>query len=317
VAAFDTLALLATIKRRGFVPTAQDTFASTETLAVATEELHSYLAPLMMDVRQEYFVTSSDLPLVAEQGAYRIPSRAMGGKLRDVLWLDAGGNVRNLVRLEPEAAAHYRAADTGAPEAFSLRGNYVVLHPTPVSADGNLRLSYFGRPGALVLPSACGTVESVDYATNSIVLTTGAFIADAPVLADALLDVVEARPGFATLVTEAAVGATSSVGAEATPRVLEFDSLPEGISAGDYVCLAGEACVPQVPPELHPLLALKTAAVQLEALGDTEAARVLLSELAEKQRRALSLLSPRVDGEPRKVGNGMAKWRGMRAGLFW
>ena len=319
MAAYDTAALLAMVKRRGFTPTAQGTFSAAEVLAVATEELNSYLAPLMLEVREEYFAAYADLPLVASQGAYRVPARALGGKLRDVVWLDASGTPRNLVRLEPEGAARYRASDLGAPEAFSLRGNYVLLHPTPQTGDGHLRLSYFARPGALVETSAARAVVDVDYDALSV---TVAGAAPASFVVGARLDVVQAQPSFATVGSELTLTALATDGdgdavltfaALPRPEAVPLDypvTAPEEISLGDWVCLAGESPVPQVPPELHPLLALKTAAAMLEAVGDVEAARALLAELGEKQRRALALLSPRVEGEQRKVRNGFAKWRG-------
>lgn len=318
--AYDTSVFLAAVKRRAFVPTTQGTFAATETLAVATEELHSYLAPLVMEVRQEHFVTVTDVPLVSGQALYRIPARALGGKLRDVLALDSGGCVRNLTRLEPEAGGLWRAGDTGEPAAFSLQGNYVRLHPTP-TGTGTLRLSYFGRPGALVETSAAGRVEAVDYAAGTLTLSGAAPASFVP---GVRLDVVGAQPGFSTIATELTLSSSAPDGDG--DAVLTFAALPvppsvpleypvtapEEISVGDWVCLAGEAPVPQVPPELHPLLALKTAAAQLEAIGDVEAARTLLMELAEKQKRALALLSPRTEGEPRRVANGMGQWRGVR-----
>ena len=52
---FTTTALLNSINNRALVPTAQTTFQTSDILALASEEIRSYLVPLIMKVRSEYF----------------------------------------------------------------------------------------------------------------------------------------------------------------------------------------------------------------------------------------------------------------------
>lgn len=73
------------------------------------------------------------------------------------------------------------------------------------------------------------------------------------------------------------------------------------IQVGDYVCLANECIIPQIPPDLHNVLAERTAARILAALGDTEGLQVSNAKLQEIEVRQGTLLDNRVEGAPQKV----------------
>src|SRR5690606_8653031 len=82
---------------------------------------------------------------------------------------------------------------------------------------------------------------------------------------------------------------------------IEFSSLPDELAVGDYVCLAGESPVPQIPVEFHALLAQEVVVKVLEALGkSTKDAKDDLKTLKENLP---NLITPRVQGESRRVVN--------------
>lgn len=70
---------------------------------------------------------------------------------------------------------------------------------------------------------------------------------------------------------------------------------------GDYICLANEAIIPQIPPDLHNGLAERTSARILAALGDQAGLAAANQKIAEIETRQGNLMSNRSDGNPMKV----------------
>ena len=81
-----------------------------------------------------------------------------------------------------------------------------------------------------------------------------------------------------------------------TPQQLTFD-------VGDYIMKAEETIVPQLPTELHPIIAQRTAVKMLEALGDVEGMKMAQNELERMEYNAMTLIDNRVEGAPQKVTN--------------
>lgn len=279
----DTTALLASVRQRAMLPDSPSAGTTdTDLLRYATEELQSRLTPWLLRVREEYLVDTQETAVVAGQAAYRVPSRAVGGKLRDVV-LVRGRNLRSLPRLAPEDVEFLPEA--GQPQAFLMRGANVVLVPAPDSAGDTLRLTYHRRPARLVLPEEVATASSV---VGDAVTATGTL--PAGFTNGALVDVVRGTSPFEVV---AAGVALADVG------VTTFTL--SDVEAGDYVCLTGTSPVPQVPEELHVLLAQQVAAKVLEALGDDAGLQRARAVLADAEGLALAAVSPRVEGEPKLI----------------
>jgi hypothetical protein len=78
----------------------------------------------------------------------------------------------------------------------------------------------------------------------------------------------------------------------------------------DIVSLAGETIIPQIPDELHPILAQRVACRCLEALGDREGLGAANAKLAEMISLAMPLINDRTEGNPQKVVNYNSPLRG-------
>ena len=81
-----------------------------------------------------------------------------------------------------------------------------------------------------------------------------------------------------------------------TPQQLTF-------SVGDYVMKDEESIIPQLPTELQPILAQRTAVKMLEALGDIEGMKMAQNELERMEYNAMTLIDNRVEGAPQKITN--------------
>jgi len=78
-------------------------------------------------------------------------------------------------------------------------------------------------------------------------------------------------------------------------------SVPTGLVVGDYICLAHECIIPQIPSDLHNGLAERTCARILAAIGDQQGFQITQGKIAEIDLRQGTLLDQRVEGAPQKV----------------
>lgn len=84
------------------------------------------------------------------------------------------------------------------------------------------------------------------------------------------------------------------------------------IKVGDYICLANEAIIPQIPPDLHTGLAERTAGRILAAIGDQVGLDRVNLKIQEIEQRQGTLLDQRVDGSSQKIVNRRGLLRGFK-----
>ncbi len=296
--AYTTTFLLAAIKRRGLVPTSQSTFTDAELLAMATEELQTYLVDLLVGVRENYGLVTSTVAITSGTQEYYIPERAVGGNPKRVLIL-ANTSYIPLVRVEPEREFDF--GTSGTVQGYILKGNQVRLVPAPTSS-GTLQFEYYQRPNRLVELTAVAQV-SVAAAVGATSVTVSSTL-PGTITTSTPCDFVKGKPGFDTLATDltpsAASGTTWSYST----------GLPVALEVGDYICLAKESPIPQIPVELHPILAQRTAFKVMEALGRSDKAAMLEKVGAEMASKVRKLLAPRAEGASRVIVNRYAPgWR--------
>lgn len=289
---FTTTGLLASIKRRGMLPSTSETLSNSDFLELATEELQTYVMEALLAAGEDYALDDYDISTTASTSSYALPQRASASLIRSVLYNSGNGTYAPLQRITPERVASF-SSTSAHPEAFVLEDDRIILVPTP-SSTGTLRLKHPRRPGKLVTTSAVATIASID--AGRTVITTSSTIPSS-FTTGLLVDVVDEKPGFGTLALESTTTATTS-----GTTITLTTALSSTVTAGDYVCLAGESPVPQIPVELHPLLAQRTAAVALRALGDSKANQ---ADAAVERMRALavSMLNPRTKGSPQYIIN--------------
>lgn len=81
-----------------------------------------------------------------------------------------------------------------------------------------------------------------------------------------------------------------------TPKNLTF-------CVGDFIMEENETIVPQLPAELEPILAQRTAVKMLEALGDFDGMKMAQDELERMEHNSMTLIDTRVEGAPQKITN--------------
>ena len=391
--------LIEAVKRKIAFPISQNTFSEEDILRFANEEMFISQVPSVLQYHEEYFVYRVQTPLVSNISRYPIPDRAIGMRLRDLMWSDSSGNYFEMTRINADDKAFFQR-NIGANQAihkFYIENNDVVLTPSVVgSPTGSLNFFIFIRPNQLVKNdraryiqsfsqditvinnsafvagdkititigtqtteptpynitisvggTASATAASIataitaagisgvsassnnevitctfdDITTSFVALNTAAltissqigFTVDSDVsglmTAGSKVDFLQTKPGHKTyafdIKTQSASGTTIKVKRSdlLTDMATGFGFEPQisKILVGDYICVAGESIIPQLPPDLHNMLAEKTSARILASLGDQAGLAMANDKIKEMEYRQGSLLDDRTDGAPQKI----------------
>lgn len=261
--------------------------SSADILQYATEELRSYITAFLKGIREEFIITTLDVSVAS--GTVAAPRRAVGAALRTIGWMLSDGRERPLPRIEPESAGAYEG-QTGGPVGYMFQGNSYILLPAPTT--GTIRLRYQQRPGQLVATSACAEITAINTGTKTLTFAA----APTAFSTSETFDIVSASANFTALgIDLAATGLTS------TTLVLTA-AVPTGVAVGDWICLAGETCIPQVPTEVFDLLAQATAHKIAQAQGSARLPGIKAG-LDDLREQMTQILSPRSDGSARVIVN--------------
>lgn len=287
---FGATTMLASIRRRASIPTtAVNGSTDADLLRLANEELQLGLIADILAVREEYFVRDFNHTIDTAVASYRLPKRAIGGKLRSVRLVDSNGVESDpLPRVEPERAGSY--GNTGQTTGYYLKGNNVVLVPSANTTCPTLRLSYFIRPSEIVATGPQG-VTIVVGGVFTVPATTGFSTSTA---CDLVAGTVP-HEHLAVDIYPTAVGVTTITFATA-----DIPSVSSLAAAGVLICLAEQTPVAQLPVELVNVLCQRVACTYLEASGQLQELTSAQKKLAEMERKAMTLISPRDDAGERK-----------------
>lgn len=156
--------LLETIKREAMIPSSQSALSDSDLLAMANLELKIGMMPSIMQYHQEFLVrTDPPVDIAVNQSAYPIPYRAVGGKVRELFYLDESNNFCRMSRINPDHKPYYQQSNVNLSFLhYYLEGDSVVLiPPVTTSPVGSLVFSYYMRPNELVDDSRVATITSI------------------------------------------------------------------------------------------------------------------------------------------------------------
>jgi hypothetical protein len=299
--------LIESIKRRETIPTSQVTFEEDDFLAFANEEIQMGLVPTVLQFHQDYLVYEETIPLVANQSEYPVPYRAIGQKIRHIFYSN-NGTIQELGRINPEDSIYYNYAQDNVHGFFFFRNNMIVLCPSVgASPTGSLIVNYFRRPNQLVSEDRLATISAID--ANTGVVTVDAV--PSGMSTASLIDFIEVKGGHRCKAIDVLPTASSG-----TTLTFALADLPSDLAVGDHVNFAGECCIPQIPDDLHPMLAQRVAARCLEALKDTEGLTQANTKLVEMEIKSGTLIDNRSEGNPQKVVNLRGPLRGRHRRRF-
>lgn len=293
--------LIDTVKREAMIPSAQQTFVDADFLAIANQEMRIGIVPKLLEFHQEYFVRdTAPIPLVANQSSYAIPYRAIGGKFRDIYYSDTQGNLMSMTRINPDQRPYFQQSNLQSRAIFFyLQGNEIVLVPTVgPNPTGSLIISYFLRPNELVDASRVGTITNITVGPTTTVFNLNQV--PAGFTTTAVYDLMQTKPGHKTLSLDIFATAVDNVNNTIT---FNNSDIPSSLIVGDYVSFTGECIIPQVPADLHDVLAQRVVLRCLQALGDTQGYSVATNKLQEMEKFTGNLVDNRAEGQAIKLNN--------------
>jgi hypothetical protein len=115
-----------------------------------------------------------------------------------------------------------------------------------------------------------------------------------------LIDFIKKKGAHRTYRFDYKLGKTAIDG---TTIRFAFNDIHEDFEIGDYIASQFECIIPQIPSDLHSLLAERTCARILESLGDMAGLQMANQKIAELEKGQASMIDNRVEGSPRKVFN--------------
>ena len=294
--------LIRSIKRRAMLPSDQNTFTNEDFLEMANEEIKYFGVEHVMEINEEYFVRSEDQLLEENKTKYSIPNRAIGNKLRDVMYVEVDeSNPQNDRHFEMSRISlehlpdHNRDFQSDYARLFYVQDDKICI-VDPVTEGGSLRMFFYLRPNALVEESKAGIITSIDR--NSGIVTISSFPEAFATASE--FDFVQAKSPNKIIsydLTPTAVDQNTKSVTFATTDI------PEDLVIGDYLNVAGECVVPQLPSELHAVVAQRVAVAALEALGDEQGKQSAEKRLQMMEESTYKILDNRVEGANEKVSN--------------
>lgn len=198
-----------------------------------------------------------------------------------------------------------------SPKASIVPGSFIVL--TDQTTSTTITTSYwFDVSGSdSPSPNAVGTLVRVDVSAdttaNDVALTLSTVMqANLPVrilASDSGANVIVQGAGIGI-----SVGANFSV-ASSYPQFTVLisqqgtNTLPTRMGPGDIVAAIEETIIPQIPVELHSMLAQRVAMRCLEAIGDTQGLTNAAAKLQEMETKTGNIIDDRVEDAPQKIVN--------------
>src|SRR5574338_162758 len=247
---FTTDTLIESIKRRISVPINQNTYTDADILAFANEEMSLNIVPAIISLYEGHFLRSDPVDLEDNVSAYTIPIRAVGNKLNDVQYVDSNDNKHLMTRIAISDVPHYQGAYTqNHAYTYYIESNKVnLLPPITGSVSGQLLFIYYIRPNELVAEDRISTITAINTVTGEITVDN---VPD-HFTTNITYDMYMANSPHKHLSINLSASAVNS-----TTNVITFDpdDLSDDLAVGDHISMASECMIPQIPSDLHVLLA--------------------------------------------------------------
>jgi len=290
--------LLESIRNRAMIPDDTSVYTDDNLLSIANEEMDVQLLDKLLSLHEEHLTTNVEVDRNVA-GIYDIPYRSVGNKIRDISMI-RGGNLYELTQVSiGELSDYIDNGDnyTNGLDKFYVEHNQIKLVQPSRSYD-TLRIYFHIRPNFLTKLEKAGTITSI--------VTTD----------------TEVTYNFATIPTSFTASLEYDFVGYRTPnKIKAYDITPAEVNTslnyikftksdiatlseivvGDYICVAEESPVPNIPTEMHPVLAQLTAVHVLEAMGDTEGLTNAQRRLEKMQKSVMALIDDRVELAQKKI----------------
>lgn len=289
--------MINSVRKRTMCPDDTATFTDSDILDIVDEELNVQVIDKLLTLHGENLTIVEDVPKNSD-GAYDIPYRAVGNKLRD-LSLVSGTSVYELAQISIGELPDYMDGDSTLNylDKFYVQNNKIHL-VDPNRGYETLRIRYYLRPSFLTKVDQAGVISAVVYDDVASTVTITMSSVGKNFTDNVKYDIIGHKsPNKIKTFDKEAISLTTGT----TGTIVFSSDGINGIEVGDYVAIAEETPVPNIPTEMHPLLAQAAAVNILESLGDTEALANADRRMTKMVTAVQSLIDDRVELAPKKI----------------
>lgn len=283
---YTSTALLDKIVRWAAIPEDQPAFGVTDLLKYLNEEMESIVVPKILSLSEDYFIRTYNTTVPATSTTpINLPTRIISGRVNEIKLIPSGGNLDNAINIT-RTVPHQFGRIRGL--TFYFMGNALYINGAEKYSGYTLQIWYNSRPNYIVETSHAALVSSVlnnDVTVVSVPSTWGG----TPVV-----DVIKGTPHFDIMQYDQ----TSIIAG----NVITLTDAT-GIVAGDYIALAGESPVCNLPYEVQNFLVQCTVVRLLEVIGATDQYKQAIAKYDQMEEQFISLITPRVQSEPKIINN--------------
>jgi hypothetical protein len=282
-------------------PDDTSTFTDSRILDILDEEMSAQVLNKLITLHGENLTVSEDIER-NEDGTYTFPYRAVGNKLRDVSLIN--GNVvyeLSQVSIGELPDYSYERDAISTMDKFYVENNKIKIIQ-PSRSYSAIRIRYYLRPSYLTKTEESGTISSIitDTVAGTVTLTLSSVGKN--FTSSSKFDLVgHQSPNKIKAFDLDAVSLTTGTTGNIVLNLSDIADTIDDLQVGDYVALAEETPVPNIPTEMHPLLAQAAAVQLLESMTDTEALKNAQARFEKMTAAIQELIDDRVDLAPKKI----------------
>ncbi len=262
-----------------------------------------------------FYIESNQIVLCPDIG------ESVSGSLVIVYYL----RPNNLVVDERAAICIGFSKDITIDNTTLVAGNKVTIGDITLTADTDFAIGLTSIATATNLNNKINTLEDYTSSISSNIITVNYELLKTPITTSnslafsiettqtvvfdqvpsnitnsSKIDFLKKKGGHRTYSFDIKLGKTA-----VSANSIKFKStdIPEDFEVEDYVCSQYESIIPQIPSDLHSLLAERTVARIMESLGDQAGLQNANDKIKEMEARQGSMMDNRVEGSPRKIFN--------------
>lgn len=294
--------LIDSVRLRTMSPDDVSVFTDEEILDIIDEEMQVQVLDKLVELHGENLTISEDIPRNSS-GNYTIPYRALGNKLRDVS-LIIGEQIYELAQISigelPDFT--YASGYSNNLDLFYVENNQIKIVNQNRAFD-SIRVRYYLRPSYLTKVERAGVINTIVKDEDAGTVTFTLSQVGKTFGLNETYDIVGKRaPNKIRGFDLDPISINTSTGAgNIVFNLADVSGFIDDVEAGDYISLAEETPVPNVPSEMHPLIAQSAAVHLLESMTDTEALQNATMRLDKIASSVQFLIDERVELAPKKI----------------
>ena len=295
--------LIDSVRKRSMAPDDTSVFTDQDILDIANEELDVQLLDKLLSLHEEHLTTHIDIPMNSK-GIYDIPYRSIGNKIRDISLVSGSQSNPVLWELSQVSIGElpdytYSSTSTHL-DLFYVESNQIKLI-NPSTSYNFIRIYFYIRPNYLTKLESAAKISNISIDQTLGTVTFNFINIPSTFSTETMFDFIGNRTpnkikGFDITPISIDISLKTIIFS-----LSNLEDILSDIKIGDYLTKAEESPFPNIPTEMHPLLAQLTAIHILEATGDSEGLSNALSRFEKMNKSVMQLVDDRVELAPKKI----------------